>query len=72
MIVVIVGAICLIFLSIGLIYPISHIINILNDPIITFSLYDELVWFTACIIIVLMILDILFIKCEIDYIYAMK
>ena len=67
MIVVIVGIIILILLGIGLIYPISHIISILNDPIITFSLYDQMVWFTVCVIIVLMILDILFIKCEIDY-----
>lgn len=67
MLVLILGIIFLILLSIGLIYPVLHIISILDIPYYTLTLYDSLVWFVVCTIVVLIIIDIIVIIDEIEW-----
>ena len=67
MMILILGIIFLFPLSIGLFHSISHIITILNNPVITLSLFDDLVLFITCVIIGLIILDIVILIDEIEY-----
>lgn len=67
MFIIITGLLILLLLGVGLFYHISYIITIINNPLITLTLFDYLIWFVTCVIIVLIILDILIIKDEIEY-----
>ena len=67
MLVLILGIIFLILLCVGLIYPILHIISILDIPYYTLTIFDSMVWFAACVLIVLIILDIILIIDEIEW-----
>ena len=67
MIVLILGIIFLILLSAGLYYPVLHMISILNIPYYTLTIFDSIVWFVVCLLVVLIIVDILFIVSELEY-----
>ena len=67
MLVLILGIIFLILLSAGLYYPVLHMISILNIPYYTLTIFDSMVWFAACVLIVLIILDIILIIDEIEW-----
>ena len=67
MIVLIIGIIILILLSVGLIYPVLHIISILDIPHYMLTIFDYLNWFIACVIIILIILDVMFILDDLGY-----
>ena len=65
--VLILGTIILILLSVGLMYPVLHIISILDIPHYMLTIFDYLNWFIACVIIVLIIIDIIVIIDEIEW-----
>ena len=49
-------------------YPVLHIISILDIPYYMLTIFDYLNWFIACVIIVLIILDVMFILDDLGYI----